>query len=621
MRYPHYLRPAKGGVWPRRVVCVAVGWQTDQALDGGTRAQEVLDGWSAVSLSLREDRYEHTDSITGRTVEAWWRYLAAQLSHGHTVWIMSPDCGRAWTLLDLWSALEDQRCYVIGTDPYEEADARQRTVDIRRGQAEPLRPISSGQYHRSQERRHGLLVVQNPPCVATLRMADYAARIHWVDARNYSVEITQIPARPGETALRVGAWWLEYHQLCATLGLGSAQHTIGSQALHGWRCSYWMPRVYVGGTGPLTDLESAAYYGGRCEMFRAGHSDQLGYHVDMRSAYASVMACHDLPVRPLRRYESPSVRDAHAMVTDHACTALVQISTDQPAYPCRRSGDTVWPVGAFKTALAHPELDRALAYGHVHRVYQLVTYETAPVLERYATEIYARRVSADTAEETHISRMCKALLCSIVGKFGQRARHWRHMPDHMPVALWGEWWGSDDIGRPARYRSLGGCVQRDVIGDLGDEAVPSIAAYITSEIRMRLWRLICCAGREHVWYCDTDSLILDATGYTALERAGHIQHGQLGALELRGGPCTYEIRGVKYYVEDGRVVCSGMPRGECVDYGDGIHYWYTPGVSTHCYRGQRPSATSELREYQRTEPYRHGVVMSDGSVQPIVIQE
>jgi hypothetical protein len=106
-----------------------------------------------------------------------------------------------------------------------------------------------------------------------------------------------------------------------------------------------------------------------------------------------------------------------------------------------------------------------------------------------------------------------------------------------------------------------------------------------------------------------------------LQRVNAIRSGELGALELRGGPCTYDIRGVKYYVENGRVTCSGLPKGQCVDAGDGLHYWYHAHAGEQAKSGTTPVAQRVLREYQRDAPYHHGVVMEDGRVEPIRIGE
>jgi hypothetical protein len=62
---------------------------------------------------------------------------------------------------------------------------------------------------------------------------------------------------------------------------------------------------------------------------------------------------------------------------------------------------------------------------------------------------------------------------------------------------------------------------------------------------MWLWKLICEAGREHVFYCDTDSLVVDKTGYDTLA-APYLGDG-LGELKLEKQFSYLVIHGCKDY--------------------------------------------------------------------------
>jgi hypothetical protein len=183
------------------------------------------------------------------------------------------------------------------------------------------------------------------------------------------------------------------------------------------------------------------------------------------------------------------------------------------------------------------------------------------------------------------------------------------------------WWHVDDEGNANKWRSVAWKVQRSVYAGFAQDAVPALSAWIYSQVRMRLWELICQAGRDNVYYVDTDSLIVNYMGWVRLGCPGYTSAPQLGQLTLRGEYQYCNISGIKYYACDGQVVCSGRPKGKHRDAGDGKHYWYEPGPEDYWRRKQRPEAYSVLRRYERLPDYRHGNVHHDGSISPIVKEE
>jgi hypothetical protein len=100
-----------------------------------------------------------------------------------------------------------------------------------------------------------------------------------------------------------------------------------------------------------------------------------------------------------------------------------------------------------------------------------------------------------------------------------------------------------------------------------------------------------------------------------------MSHTGLGALTVRATPRYCEIRGVKYYVSDGKVTCAGLPKGHVVDLGDGVHFARYLSATEQVRKGLRPEAVVLHGTYQRAEPYRLGTVGPDGTVTPIRLWE
>jgi len=93
-----------------------------------------------------------------------------------------------------------------------------------------------------------------------------------------------------------------------------------------------------------------------------------------------------------------------------------------------------------------------------------------------------------------------------------------------------------------------------------DHAFPALMSRVISECRMRLWRLMCVAGLDNVYYCDTDSLFVDGPGSRRL-RSLVAQGGGWG-LVLKRHHREVTIYGPRQLVtarEGYRV--SGLPKG------------------------------------------------------------
>ena len=205
---------------------------------------------------------------------------------------------------------------------------------------------------------------------------------------------------------------------------------------------------------------------------------------------------------------------------------------------------------------------------------------------------------------------------ALTGKLGYRRRSWETVPGALAPELWCEWYQPGKTGDLERWRSLAGVCQREVVGDYGPDAVPAMACWVCSYGRFRLLESIRAAGWENIAYCDTDSLIVSPAGFERLMKAGIVDAGLLGCLELRSCPSETSIYGVKHYIEDGKTKCAGWARGVCVESADGLAHWYTPAPSVGSGEFESGTVGSRLVPRPHPTPYLHGVVGKDGVVSP-----
>jgi hypothetical protein len=224
-------------------------------------------------------------------------------------------------------------------------------------------------------------------------------------------------------------------------------------------------------------------------------------------------------------------------------------------------------------------------------------------------------------ETPGIAAIIKGLSVSICGKFGQIDRQWVDEPRKSAIDLYGEWWEVDANGNYIRYRAIAGKVQREIRLGFAADAVPSIAAWITSAGRIHLLQHIRIVGWENTYYVDTDGIITNQSGFDRLCQSNLIDIGVLGTMQLKHRSSRVDIRGIKHYAYEGGEIASGIPR-LARENSDGTREGhYIPSPSECVRAGCRPERTRTIGEFSRVDEYKHGNVDIFGCVHPIELKE
>ena len=100
-----------------------------------------------------------------------------------------------------------------------------------------------------------------------------------------------------------------------------------------------------------------------------------------------------------------------------------------------------------------------------------------------------------------------------------------------------------------------------------ENSLPMICAEICAYARMLLWEFITQAGRENVFYADTDSIVVNEIGYSNL--LDRLDNTRLGALKLEGVSYSNEFWAPKDYALDNDVHIKGV-RKKAIQVGDRI---------------------------------------------------
>ena len=643
MRYDHFIRKTTAERFPTRIVGLSADSEVDIGKSTTNCQRERLVRWAATRVHLTAGeptgRYVHD----GRDQDSFWVGIWKALAAGGTTWIISHACSRVWGLMGLWELIETGIVslggYDGGTSDRNGVPIQVPTVPVGDGRPDVARNGSNNTTMPAVQRtgaavdaaheraravpsaKKGVAILEDPPTILTVRVNGLSGTLTLLDVRNYGVECYPRDMHVHDRADWLADFVIDMIGALKSQHWGSLKLSAGGQAMSIYKTAFITHAVHCHTHPEALSLEESAYVGGRCECRRLGKIPGVAYHLDYRSLYPSI--CNDewLPVA-LRSYHAGAAPPVSWLDdSEHLYIGDVTVQTSEPAYPYRRRYDTIYPVGRWRVSLAGPELRDAETRGRIVAWHNFAVYDSAPALRRYAVDLYSMLAVKRRHGSPELIAWLKRLLVCLPGKMGQRGNSWEPYPDGNPPAPWCEWIEADDEGECTRCRSLGWQCQRECKIPWADDSVPAIAAWITSAGRMRLLNAIRSAGWDHVYYYDTDSIICDQTGYDGLVNGKLVGVNEFGRLRVIESCADLEIHGIKHYRINGRLVCSGLPKGVTEQGPDDTCYWYREWLKKAVTCGHRPYVQRVLRNYARDGVYRHGEVDRCGKVRPLTVNE
>ncbi|GAI39892.1 unnamed protein product, partial [marine sediment metagenome] len=151
----------------------------------------------------------------------------------------------------------------------------------------------------------------------------------------------------------------------------------------------------------------------------------------------------------------------------------------------------------------------------------------------------------------------------------------------------------------------------------GYNSFAAISSEVTANARMMLWEFIEIAGRENVYYCDTDSLLVNQSGY---ERCAGIMHKtELGKLKLVQRSSKVTLRNVKDYTIGDKTKIKGISKlAKKVSDSEYITYQQV-GVRSGMRNRNVNTMTWRRVPKKLKRIYEKGVVKHDELVYPLIM--
>jgi len=349
-------------------------------------------------------------------------------------------------------------------------------------------------------------------------------------------------------------WWLAFLD---EQNLGDFACTIASQAFHAYRHRFMHVKVGIHNNEQAVDLERLSYKGARCEVLRLGRLPQETYYkLDVNGLYAAMMKWNVYPSKLLKVIQRVSVDYLKTLLKTYLAIAEVVVETASPKYPISVNGHTTFPTGTFETVLTTPELQEALAHGEVKAVGKVALYIPEDLFSEYVDFFSKLREQAKIKGDFATSSLYKLLRNALQGKLGQHG-YSQSIVGNAPLDVVDiRRWYNPETKEECTDWTFGGKVIRQVNTGEGDDSFPGIPSHVNAYGRMYLWQLMNLAGLDHVFYVDTDSLLVDQEGYNHL--AVLIDPVKLGYLKLEGTATEVDIRAKKDYAFGGKNVIKGV---------------------------------------------------------------
>lgn len=507
-RIPHFISTNKKTTRPRRAVFFDTETRPVELPSGAYRLQLKL-GWACYWSNPDDGDRSVREWCFFTTHEAFWSFLSEHLSLDEELYLVAHNVAFDWRIVGGFDHAKRERWW---TDfMYAKGTTTLMRYDTGRG---ILQLLDTGNFFPSSLMEIG--EIMGKP-----KMGIGFETCTFQELSDYCRNDVQILVAAWETWLS----FLDDHDL------GDFRLTLAAQAMSAYRHSFMEHGIKIHTDKSVCDLERQAYRGGRVECFAVGDlSGEVFYQLDVNGFYCFQMLQHQYP-RLLKSWPvSLNLKQLRATIKKYCVIARVILETDVPAFPLRAGSFNIYPTGTFQTVLSTPEIEFALERCQILNIGQVAVYEPALLFAAYASYFARLKEKYEAQDNRPFRSIAKKFANSLYGKFGQGQIETDLSFDMPPLAPREAPYYDWRTKHWCRIYKLGHQVVYERSGEESFNSFPAIPAHVTAYARMYLWSLIEQAGRENVFYCATDSLVVNEQGFDNLEPL--VDDHELGYLKV-----------------------------------------------------------------------------------------
>lgn len=593
-RKPHILKAEKSLAIPRHLIFFDTETIPEKINDSTIR-QRLRLGWG-VYYSRQHGRHLETMEWTEFYNDAtFWDFVFSHTASKTKLWVIARNISFDFTVVRGWRYLREQGFklkffYSNGTTTIISVHNRSKSIvflDSMNWFVESLKKTGE---------RIGLpkLEIDFENCTEK-ELSTYCRRDVDIELKNFKLFIA----------------FLERNHIARLC------YTRGSTAMSCYLLNHYSTPIYIHNNQQAINLERESYKGGRTECFYIGELKNENYYtLDVNSLYPFVMANNSYPTKYEKLLHQLGKQSLRTYLKDRSVVSKVLINTPEPVYAVKQKR-TIFPVGRFWTTLCTPELKYALEHNHIETIRTTVIYEQAELFRSYVTKLYALRQEFKSTGVAEYEELCKKMLNSLYGKFGQKGEEWVKIGDcpNEPDRVEQVFYPAQNKRGMLRYL-LGEIFEMQGFGECFD-SFPAIAAHVTAYARMYLYKLMKITGKGNYFYCDTDSLIVNEDGLCNLKDL--ITPTGLGGLKIEERYTHLTIRGLKDYSLPSKTVIKGVRRN-AIKLRDGVYQQEQWSTLKGILRTRDVNSyTIKTTVKHLTREYTKGMVTVDGKVCPFVL--
>lgn len=441
--------------------------------------------------------------------------------------------------------------------------------------------------------------------------------------------------------------------------LSRLKATAGSLSFNSFRHKFYNPenfKIFIHNWTRTIKLERDSYRGGITDVFKVGKSKEKLIKLDINSMYPWTMKNKELPTKlvgwfheskhsnkELLKIYQKSKENNYAIIIK----ATIELSKDDAYILNKFKNKSLFVYGEFKISLCTPEIEFVEQYGNIITIHEISVYKTEKIFEDFVDFFYNLRSKAKKENNLIDNKFCKLMLNTQYGKWGQREIEYERLDENSEFLKWYKdiielrikkikeknpdftfdkqmaYLGSIE-GEGELYVVNNGLYLLKHTSKNAYDSFVAIASFITSYSRMLLIKYLLNAERENVYYCDTDSLVVNEIGYDNLLRTSFISETELGLLKIEDEGIG-SFYSPKFYDFNTERKCKGIKKDSLlllendVKTVHQVENWQR--WKTDLSNGYNNRQIITLSKKQSNKVYTKGKVDKNGNVIPFLVNE